>query len=404
MSAGTLNWWQIIALLGAVQGVLVAMALAAKRPRRDPNLLLAGAVLAFATHLATVVYYSADLVPNMPHLFGLTQPVPFLFGPLLYLYVVTAIDRSRRLHRRDLWHLVPVVVFLVWGLPVYLRPAAEKVTLFRAAQEGRVPIQSLVAGPLMLISGIAYTAAALRALQRHQRVVAENYSTLDHVNLKWLRGLAIVNGVIWLTAISLELAEPAGWSMPFASDFLIALGITLTVCGIGYWGLRQPEIFLFVTTEHAVPSIAAGLTAQSTATSETSDKPELTTASPRYERSGLAPRQAEELKARLLSLMDQERPYRESELTLGQLAERLGTTPHRLSEVLNASLALSFYDFVNGYRVRNVQERLKGPDGGQFTYLALALDAGFASKSTFNAAFKKLTGMTPSDYRRESGL
>jgi AraC-like DNA-binding protein len=71
--------------------------------------------------------------------------------------------------------------------------------------------------------------------------------------------------------------------------------------------------------------------------------------------------------------------------------------------VLNAQLTLSFYDFVNGYRVREVQQRLVGPDGARYTYLALALEAGFASKSTFNAAFKKLTGVTPSDYRRASG-
>lgn len=101
--------------------------------------------------------------------------------------------------------------------------------------------------------------------------------------------------------------------------------------------------------------------------------------------------------------MERDRPCRRSELTLGELAEQLGTTPHRLSEVLNGQLEMSFYDFINGYRVREVQERLIGPDGTRYTYLTLALDAGFASKSTFNAAFKKHTGMTPSDYRRTSG-
>ena len=77
----------------------------------------------------------------------------------------------------------------------------------------------------------------------------------------------------------------------------------------------------------------------------------------------------------------------------------LDTSPHRLSEVLNAQLGASFHDFVNGYRVREIQERLAGPDGARYTYLALALNAGFASKSTFNAVFKKQTGLTPSAYR-----
>jgi len=114
---------------------------------------------------------------------------------------------------------------------------------------------------------------------------------------------------------------------------------------------------------------------------------------------GLQPREAEALTTRLVAVMDAERPYRQADLTLGDLAERVGTTPHRLSEVLNSQLGVSFYDFVNGYRVREVQSRLVGPDGARLTYLAIALEAGFASKSTFNAAFKKLTGMTPSAFR-----
>lgn len=392
MSAGTLNWWQVIALLGAAQGVILAMALATKRPRKTPHLLLAGAALAFAFHLAMVVYYSADLVDTLPHLVGLSHPVLFLFGPLGYLYVLTASDRDRRLRTRDLWHALPFAVFVLWISPVYVLSGVEKIALFHAIRDrGLMPVQALVAGPLVLVSGVAYTAATLLALHRHRQVVAQNYSSLERVNLDWLRGLAIAYGAVWLTAIALELGAQAGWDTPVESDLLLALGITVLICGIGYWGLRQPEIFRFATAEHAIASLAA------------SGTPTVAVTTPRYERSGLSPREADELKAQLVALMERDRPYRQAELTLGDLAERLDTSPHRLSEVLNAQLGVSFYDFVNGYRVREVQERLAGADGARYTYLTLALEAGFASKSTFNAAFKKLTGMTPSDYRRASG-
>jgi AraC-like DNA-binding protein len=120
---------------------------------------------------------------------------------------------------------------------------------------------------------------------------------------------------------------------------------------------------------------------------------------PRYERSGLTDRQAERLQAALSAVMDTERPWRDSDLTLAALAERLATTPHRLSEVLNAQLGQSFYDFVNGYRVREVQRRILAGEAQRVTMLTLALDAGFASKSTFNLVFKKHTGQTPSDFR-----
>lgn len=103
-----------------------------------------------------------------------------------------------------------------------------------------------------------------------------------------------------------------------------------------------------------------------------------------------------------MAVMEEERPYRDCDLTLADLAARLDTTPHRLSEVFNAQLDLNFYDFVNGYRVREVERRITEDRNGSVTLLSMALDAGFASKSTFNHVFKKLTGKTPSAYRKSA--
>jgi AraC-like DNA-binding protein len=100
-----------------------------------------------------------------------------------------------------------------------------------------------------------------------------------------------------------------------------------------------------------------------------------------------------------MAIMDSERPWQDSELTLADLATRLSTTPHKLSEVLNAQVGQTFYDFVNGYRVREVQRRILAGEAERLTILSLALDAGFASKSTFNLVFKKHTGQTPSDFQ-----
>ena len=109
-----------------------------------------------------------------------------------------------------------------------------------------------------------------------------------------------------------------------------------------------------------------------------------------------------ELREALVLLMDRDRPWTDSELTLADLATRLETTPHKLSEVLNGLMGKTFYDFVNGYRVRDVQRRIEAGEARTRKMLALALDAGFASKSTFNQAFKKHTGQTPSDFSKVS--
>lgn len=113
--------------------------------------------------------------------------------------------------------------------------------------------------------------------------------------------------------------------------------------------------------------------------------------------------EATRLKTSLLAVMESERLWKNSELTLAHLAARLRTTPHKLSEVLNSEVGQTFYDFVNGYRVREVQRRIREGEARALKILALALDAGFASKSTFNEAFKKHTGQTPSNFRHTVG-
>ena len=95
-------------------------------------------------------------------------------------------------------------------------------------------------------------------------------------------------------------------------------------------------------------------------------------------------------------------PYRDSDLTLHDLAGRLGISAHNLSEVLNTQVGRSFHDFVNGYRVDEVKMKLEDPQTAYLKLIAIANDAGFNSKSAFNAVFKRHVGMTPSDYRRRA--
>ncbi|MFA6165495.1 MAG: helix-turn-helix domain-containing protein [Gemmatimonadaceae bacterium] len=97
------------------------------------------------------------------------------------------------------------------------------------------------------------------------------------------------------------------------------------------------------------------------------------------------------------------RSCKDCELTLPDLAARLDTTTHKLSEVLNARIGQTFYDFVNAYRVHEVQRRIRAGEARALKMLALAMDAGFASKSTFNDVFKKHTNQTPSRYRQAVG-
>ncbi|UOQ70302.1 helix-turn-helix domain-containing protein [Hymenobacter cellulosilyticus] len=103
---------------------------------------------------------------------------------------------------------------------------------------------------------------------------------------------------------------------------------------------------------------------------------------------------------RLLSHMQIAQPYLAPELTLGELAAQLRTNTSWLSRVINAGCGKNFNDFINEYRVQEAEARLRDPQFRHYTLLAVALEAGFNSKSTFNRVFKKLRGITPGEVNR----
>ena len=385
----TLDWLHIAALLGAIQGVFLAAVLATQRRNRTANRILAVAMLAFSIFMSSAVYHAGAFEQVFPHFFGAGYPMPLLFGPLIYLYAVTASDRARRLRWWDGLHFLPFAAVVIASLPVYLMSGAQKIAFYHELLQGmRTPVMTL-ADPLKFVSGIAYTTATIVFLRRHGARVKDSYSSLERVNLQWLLRLAAATAAIWALATVFELTAAA------RADDVISLAIAILVYGIGYMALRQPEIFNFAASSGASNPVPAPLPA-----APPEPPAAAATEGPRYERSGLTDKEAAALKQALLKAMETDRPYQNSGLTLADLAERLDTTPHKLSEVLNSQLNQTFYDFVNAYRVQDVQRRIADEQFKNLTILSLALDAGFASKSTFNQVFKQHTGRTPSDYRK----
>jgi AraC-like DNA-binding protein len=146
---------------------------------------------------------------------------------------------------------------------------------------------------------------------------------------------------------------------------------------IGYFGIKQENIF---TTQEVVENLR-------TEEKGRSDK---------YKKSGMKSELVEELYGKLLKIMDEEKPYLDPRLSLTALAQLMEISPNQLSQIINQKASVNFHDFVNNYRVEEfIQNAQKNKN---FSLLALALDSGFNSKSSFNNIFKKQKGISPSKY------
>jgi AraC-like DNA-binding protein len=148
--------------------------------------------------------------------------------------------------------------------------------------------------------------------------------------------------------------------------------LSLSIFALGYKGILQKEIFSPATSSIPPPDLQRG-------------KPEITDPL---------------LVDKLLTFMANEKPYLDPELSLSSLSQKLGMNRNQLSVLINEGTGDNFYDFINKYRVEEVKRLMVDPSKQNYNLLGLALDAGFKSKSTFNLIFKRFTGLTPTEYRK----
>jgi AraC-like DNA-binding protein len=388
------EWVYLLLMLGAAQGVFLAVLLATKRTNVVANRLLAIVMLSFSLFIVQGVYYALEWYLTFPHFIGVSRPLIYLAGPLLYLYTRTVSEGRHSFNKKWLLHLIPFALVALYSLPRFLSDGPTKVArLQRLLSEGP-RLDQIILEQLQYPYGILYVVLTIALVRRHEARLQHTHSYVEQINLLWLRNLTIGIAAVWLVASAFNLLEIAGFEVGEFEELITSIAVAILVYAIGYLGLKQPEIFhppsqIQVTTESSAPAPEASAAAHA---------PDGGADTIAYEKSGLSEAQAEAYLAKLLRLMEEKRPFTNSFLTLQDLADQMSISAHNLSQVINTRLGKNFYEFVNGYRIEEVKRRLSDPKSRHLTILAIGLDSGFNTKSTFNAFFKKYTGLTPSRY------
>lgn len=384
-----------VILLGALQAAVLAPVLWARRENQLANRILATLVAAVALMLLFGELGARFGIDGHPHLLGLGAPLPFLFGPLLYLYVIALTRPVLRFDPRWVVHALPFAADLLYmAQTFYLKGGDEKLALARAADEGHAPLSFYFVGVLGVAQALVYLFLGWRALERYGKKMHGYFSDLARIDLRWLRALVIAHVAVWSVvgiAAVLRLVGHGSGSLAGAVQLGSAFAIFLT----GYVSLWQPEL--------AEKATAARLTEAPTPIPAPEPQPERPAPAPKhqpkYQRNRLEREEAEELVTRLGVLMAERQLYKESGLTLPALADALGVTPHTLSQVLNVHVGQSFFAFVNAHRAEALKQALADASTAGRGVLELGFEVGFSSKSTLNSFFKKHTGMTPTEFR-----
>lgn len=365
-----------IFLLAGIQGILLSAILFSKKENHNANILLAVAMFSLSLDLFTKIYYEKGMFVKYPHFMGITYPFPYLYGPLFYLYIKLISKQEKKITAKHIVHFLPSILIYIICLPIFFLSGSEKIDFIKAMIINQKPLIFSIIDFIVPFQGIFYTVLLVKAVYNYNAKIKNSFSYIERINLNWLKYLAFGTAIIWSIVAATYLFELVLRS-ELGIDFMLQFSISILIYSIGYIGLSQPEVFLQPEDNLSDEEVK----------------------NEKYKKSGLDETTAEDIKNKLLVLMNKEKPYLDNELTLAKLSEILNVSGHYLSEVINTKLNQNYYDFINTYRVDEFKARITNPEFSNYNLLSIAFDSGFKSKTAFNTIFKKMTGKTPSEYK-----
>lgn len=360
-----MTFWVFLYVAAALQAALLALALWRRPVNREANRLLAVWVALAGIDLAVKAAYWHTLAPEWFRAYRFVALFPFLYGSLFYLYV-RALTRGRGFRWRDGVHLLGFGVMLVANSYVWTMDHAGIAALSARWIAGERSVGAWFDAPLFVYS-LSYVVAALVCVHRYRRDARAHRSDVDRHVLRWVDVLALCQVAIWVVAV----VQAVVW-MPVINYMLLFGLVAGWVCVVGWFSLNQPPVRV-ETVPEAMPAPVDTVADDA---------------------------RFDAVEARLAALMGGSEPlYLAPALTIGEVARRSGYPEYLVSAVINRRLGGSFWDYVNRLRVEAARACLADA-GDTRTVLDIAYACGFTAKSTFNAAFKRQVGETPSSYRK----
>lgn len=362
--------FNIIIYSGIVQGYYSAIVLTRSKLRNPANTYLAALLIVLSTSILHSVFAVPYLQQYHQGSLHLKEPFLLLVVPFIWFYVKKLNEPQFQFRRKQMLHFLPFIVIMLFSLLILANNSAIK---NEEQFHSHVFILSISISAIALCQYLFYLRYILIQLRSFKAKALSELSNTENIDPAWLRiflfsFLAVFILVIFMMVIAIHRLN-IDWF-----NTIVSIVFTFAIYVLGYKGLFQQTILPERSNQ------------------PTDDKTESLKST-----SGV--RIDEQLLNKLLEYMDRQKPYYDSELTLTSLANLVGIGRNQLSELINTGTGGNFYDFVNKYRVDEVKQLMVHPKFKDFTILAIAFEAGFPSKSTFNSIFKKFTGLTPSEYR-----
>ena len=372
-----------LSISGMVVNIIILISLVRAKKKELPHQILK---LVFVyIFFVLLAYYSYLHQIKLTFMIGVVfiEPAGYFIGPLLYLYIKSLYYKSDGLVKKNLFHFIPFLFYsLVIVFPLIISELRDDPFHYLQILDayGFEDVEIIFQNLFLMV----YCFFSLRLLARYQKTLKLNYSNFCKKDLNWIKQLVIGVLIVIIVDTSASIYVLIVGEIE-EEPYFTMVAIVLMIFFLSYKGFTQSKILLpdFLLEE------------EPTFTKQVEKK------TPSHHLVNSSDEEIERLKTRLQEVLEIEKPYLNEDLTLGALAEMIPTTDKKLSALLNHNMEISFYDLINSYRLEEVKSKMMNPAFDKYTFLAIAYDSGFKSKTSFNRVFKKSTGLSPSQYKKQ---
>ncbi|MEM9647433.1 MAG: helix-turn-helix domain-containing protein [Bacteroidota bacterium] len=358
---------QLVTICAIANGFVFGFLVLRKKENRFANWFLALTIISMSL---TFTPYMLDpsIWQEERWLAWLPFSLSYWIGPAFYFYVKSLTQPNWRFTKRQLWHFAPILLNYIHSLyhgifsgnhhPYYWFHATAE--LFQSAA---------------IISVLIYMFISLRIVNRYQRLLMDNVSNTSKIDLQWLKQIIRVI-IISFVFILVFLVISSGLSgMVFFEQWDRYRNVVLMLYAcVLYWisihGFLQAQMLQLVCSEKENPDLSAI--------------------------------EFKDVLEKLHRTIRTQKLFKNPDLSLSDLSREVGISERTISEAINRGLGKNFFQFINEYRVKEVQEILINPACSHLKIISLAFDSGFNSKATFNRIFKSYTGLTPKEYKSKN--
>ncbi len=352
--------------LGVVLSVLFLLK---KKGDRFANTILSLYTFLFSTELLNnALRWSGAIKESTFVHFNLAHfPLWTVYGPLLYIYIRRVVT-GKGLQWKDLLFLIPTITIIAVLFPFYKLGTTDKLQVIQQGAEFQFIPWPWYGIWLVIAVLFFYAFFTYFSFWRNKKV-----GYRENKWMKWFVGSYF--GFAYMFALYITLT----WFglMDPKYDYFVDIVIVFFIGLLAFFGFVQPEVFEGKPIEKLLPFV-------------------------KYRKTGLSDALSLEMKQKLIRIMETEKPYFNNELRLDDLSRLMNLSRNHTSQIINEHFNLSFFDFVNKYRVKEAKNLLMGNGENRLTMTQIAYDVGFNNRASFYKAFKKFTDVNPTVYKQQA--